>query len=113
MADGAQDFTNAVTYTVSAEDNQTTQDWTVTVTVRPLGINGNEVSVYPNPTNGAITIIGTKEAFVATIRNLEGKMIKRTNQKLIDLTDEQNGLYLVQVETKSGHHRLFKVLKNN
>jgi uncharacterized protein (TIGR02145 family) len=31
----AQDFTNAITYTVMAEDRATTQDWIVTVTIAP------------------------------------------------------------------------------
>ena len=35
---GTQDFTNSVTYTVTAEDEITTQDWVVTVTEAPNAI---------------------------------------------------------------------------
>lgn len=37
---GAQDFTNPVTYTVTAED-ESTQEWVVTVTARNIGIDGS------------------------------------------------------------------------
>lgn len=33
LSGAATDFTNPVIYTVTAEDRETTQDWTVTVTV--------------------------------------------------------------------------------
>lgn len=41
---GAQDFTSAVTFTVTAEDGETTQDWEVTITEAP-----NTVPTVANP----------------------------------------------------------------
>jgi hypothetical protein len=44
----AQDFTNTVTYTVTAEDGETTQDWVVTVTAA-LNTAADIISfVHPN-----------------------------------------------------------------
>ncbi len=48
----ANDFSSAVTYTVTAADGTTTQDWTVTVTAATLGIDKvdlNAFALYPNP----------------------------------------------------------------
>lgn len=47
------DFTNPVTYTITASDNETVQDWTVTVEVASsVGIDGASIrglKIYPNP----------------------------------------------------------------
>ena len=49
----ANDFTNPVTYTITASDGETIQDWIVTIDVAgSLGIEGNSyhgLRIYPNP----------------------------------------------------------------
>lgn len=110
---GAQDFSSPVTYSITAEDNSTVQDWVVTVMVQPLGINGREVSVYPNPTDGSLTLDGLDREFTASVLTMEGKLIKRTNQKFIDLTELQDGLYLIKIKTEDGSNQLFRVTKTN
>ncbi len=54
----ANDFTNSVTYIVTAEDGLTVQDWVVTVDIE-TGIHENSIrniNIYPNPFTNQTTI---------------------------------------------------------
>ena len=97
---GIQDFTNAVTYTVTAEDG-TTQDWEVTVTVEAaLGLEQEtEVSIYPNPATDWLSIESGKDVRVK-LMDLEGKIINMAAGRMIkiDLRSVQPGLYLLLID---------------
>ena len=54
----ANDFTNPVTYKVTAQDGTTTRDWTINVSIHS-GIETAEssaITIYPNPSNGRFTL---------------------------------------------------------
>jgi len=53
----AQDFTNPVTYTVTAQDGST-KDWTVTVTVQQLSLTSIYDIQYTSNSNGASPLVG-------------------------------------------------------
>jgi hypothetical protein len=56
------------------------------------------INFYPNPTNG-ILYIETDRDFRINIITLTGKVLfDKKNQKEIDLTDCQPGLYILQLE---------------
>lgn len=59
------------------------------------------MSVYPNPTNGNITI-QTEGEFTSTISNLEGKVLHSfngSNQTTSDLSAFDNGFYILKIDT--------------
>ncbi|MEP0114966.1 T9SS type A sorting domain-containing protein [Reichenbachiella sp.] len=104
--EGAQDFTNPVIYTVTAEDGSTTQDWTVTATVEPGEVTAiddseYEVRVYPNPASDWLTVISPNTS-TSNIQlfDLRGGLLmaqKLEGQTRISLQDLENGLYLLKL----------------
>ena len=96
---GAQDFTSAVTYTVTAE-NYEVQDWTVTVTEKvALGAERiKSLSVYPNPTTDFLRI-GADKSLTVQLVDLNGRTLQSAHGQHIqlDLRAIQSGMYLLQV----------------
>lgn len=104
----SQDVTGltAGDYTVIVDDGACTTEVTFTV----LNVLGNEtlelenVSVYPNPTEG-IAYIEFNGTFNFTIYNALGAVITSetaNNKATIDLTTLENGVYFIQVESENG-----------
>ncbi len=99
---GAQDFTNAVTYTVTAEDGSTTQDWVVTVTVEELALGLEDeiqIDVYPNPTSDFVRII-SDQTLTVKVMDLKGMTITQpiTGKNVtIDVRTLSQGTYLLQI----------------
>jgi hypothetical protein len=64
------------------------------------------INVYPNPSNGILTIDASKlngEPYQVMIYDLIGNLISNEqNATTIDLTDVKNGMYLVSIQSKSG-----------
>jgi len=67
-------------------------------------VSSTNVSVYPNPTVGMVYI--ETESNIK-LYNLQGILIKETFGKQIDLSDYQQGLYLLEIDNKT-----VKVIKN-
>lgn len=65
-------------------------------------INNSSVSVYPNPTNGILTVSDIEQNTQYTILSLSGEVVGKgevsVNSNKIDMTAIQNGFYLVQFE---------------
>ena len=100
------DFFSPVSYTVTAEDGTTTQDWLVTVTVKvsieDIAIKG--LSIYPNPSNGVFFINSEKELnnTKINIRDINGKSILSqflNSDKKVDISDSPAGIYFMQIIT--------------
>jgi hypothetical protein len=80
--------------------------------VTSLGVPSNafgnsDISVYPNPTNGQFSInLSTAKVVTVCVVNAVGKEIVRTNHHdsfiTIDIRDQANGIYLLQIQTESG-----------
>ena len=68
-------------------------------------LNKINVLVYPNPTNGIINIEGISD-FTYKIYSINGQLIesKNSNQKLIDLTYQKKGLYLINLYNTKGEN---------
>ena len=97
----SQDFSSSVTYTVTAEDGTTTQDWEVTVTVKAaLGLDqATEMSIYPNPATDWLSIESGEEVRVK-LMDVEGKAIYMAASRTIkiDMRSVQPGLYLLLID---------------
>ncbi|MDX2191104.1 MAG: Ig-like domain-containing protein [Bacteroidota bacterium] len=73
------------------------------------GFNTNDISIYPNPTNGAINVINntSNSQFVVKIHNLNGTVvfetvIQNSGNNLLDIKDLQSGIYFMELITEKG-----------
>lgn len=65
------------------------------------GIDENVTpSIYPNPTNGLIHV--ENEVTNMEVYNLIGQLVKATKENVIELTEQQAGIYILKVITPSG-----------
>jgi hypothetical protein len=85
------------------------------ITYCTVGINTNEISsnilIYPNPTNGIISIETDENVSVEIYNVLGEKVISITNHK-IDLSTFENGMYFVLLKDEIGeiikHEKIIK-----
>lgn len=113
---GAQNFTSSVTYTVTAEDGITTQNWSITVTVAEpaLGLaDAAEIDIYPNPVVNVLNIRSSNELSVQLI-DLKGNTLRKAEGSNLSMNVSQlpAGMYLLILDdgdTKSQR----RILKNN
>ena len=70
------------------------------VGIEELPIN---YSIYPNPTNGKVTIQNVESA-IETIQvfDLTGKMVFETRQTTFDITHLPTATYVIQIRTDKG-----------
>ncbi|MBN2682136.1 MAG: T9SS type A sorting domain-containing protein [Bacteroidales bacterium] len=105
----ANNFIVPVTYTVTAEDGTTEQDWLVTVTEEASGINnivGSNNMFFPNPSTGLVSFAGRADRIIIT--DIIGNIVKdivNPNNLTIDFSDNSQGIYFVKtikgLETKT------------
>ena len=80
-------------------------------------IKQSNVTIYPNPTNGNVTVDLGKSNTEATVKvfSIDGRLVETENlfnstQHIIHL-NRPSGIYFVQVTTKTGQTKTFRVLK--
>jgi hypothetical protein len=108
------DFSSAVTYTITAEDGTTTQDWTITSgTLSTQDIVFSEsLLIYPNPAPNKIYISTAHRLDTVKIYGINGKLLKElTPQKLDDryeiaIRGFSPGIYFI--EMMSGNKKAVK-----
>lgn len=71
----------------------------------------DNIKIYPNPTPGFIHVSGEKILEIK-IRNSAGKEIKLNDTDIIDISDQPDGLYLIEIVTEKGQFS-DKILKNS
>jgi hypothetical protein len=77
-------------------------------------ISKSKISIYPNPTNGLITI-ENEDISSFNLFNSLGKMIKTgvlNGTTTLDLNNFENGLYIIQMIDNQGNATSKKVIKN-
>jgi hypothetical protein len=120
IGDGQQQLyvdTSIFVITVTAEDGITTQNYIVTVInncgvdIKELQVTSNELRVYPNPTNGQLTIKNyeLKENTSVEIFDIVGKchLSLVTCNGIIDISHLANGMYFLKIDGK-----VVKIMKN-
>ncbi|MEO9871501.1 BspA family leucine-rich repeat surface protein [Ekhidna sp.] len=112
------DFTEPVTYTVTALDGTTTQDWTVTVTAVEILLGSEEqestMYIYPNPVKNLLHLETQKES-TAWLVDMNGRQVvpsKSGRSLLFNLDKLENGLYILMIKF-DGEIVTRKVLKTN
>ena len=113
--------THYVVYSVTDSCNFTTMDSTVIEVESCVGINENKslnnVSIYPNPTNGLVTVtLPTHNGTINySVSSVEGKIVSSQNNVslkniTIDLSDESKGIYLLKIEGDTSS-KTYKIIK--
>lgn len=77
------------------------------LSVDDLTSNDLNFNIYPNPTNGLVTIQTNKMNLVFSILDLSGKTLLTTSEKTIDISGFADGFYLIQSEL--GTFRIHKM----
>ena len=107
-----QNFTNPVTYTVTAQ-NGSKKQWTVTLTKQVTGINSvsqNEtIKIYPNPSSDFINLdLSNSDTKVLSIKisTIQGQIISEqiiTNLiEHISVANLSKGIYVLQLNSDKG-----------
>ncbi|AEA42545.1 T9SS type A sorting domain-containing protein [Fluviicola taffensis] len=76
----------------------------------------NSVSIYPNPAKSIVNILTEESVSAITVMNSEGKKINTpidVKYKQIDFSEIPNGVYLIQITTKSGVFNKNVVISRN
>ncbi|MBO7490185.1 MAG: choice-of-anchor J domain-containing protein [Bacteroidales bacterium] len=65
--------------------------------------NAEEInlSVYPNPTTGIVTVDGEGIKNVE-VMDMSGRMVMNTNNRTVDMTNLSNGIYMMRISTEKG-----------
>jgi hypothetical protein len=74
------------------------------------------VRIYPNPSNGVLTLSANSELRGAMFFDVTGRMVKKvdlngTINRTLDISDLNNGMYILQVETVDGISSSSKFIK--
>ncbi len=108
-----QNFSEDFIYTVTALD-QTQQEWTIIVEggyVSDINNIENQISIYPNPSNGIFTINNeqlTNNNGQLTITDITGKIIKQytitctERSQSVNLENQPKGIYFLTIKTEKG-----------
>lgn len=74
--------------------------------------NTNDIEIFPNPSDGNVTIIANPESFNLMFRSMDGRVISkhqfRNGETRHQLQNLQKGVYLIQAEWNTG--KVFKKL---
>ncbi len=77
-----------------------------------LEVQNNDITIYPNPTNGTIKIIGTERISNVTMLDLNGKAINYTmSNGEINLAGLQNGIYILKISDQENKSIFKKIMK--
>jgi len=134
VASTLNDYNNSETLaSVQLDEGMHTINWTITddngnfktclytITVNAyVGINdilNNDISIYPNPTNGILHINNTEGLNISKLElvDIAGKVIYNSqliNEKSeIDMSNQSNGIYFVRIQTDNQVY-IQKIIKN-
>jgi len=105
------------TVVVTAADGVTKVTYTITIDTT-TGVGDVEdkasIQVYPTVSGGEFTVEAEGATTLITVFNLAGSIVKQvqTNATIEKVTIDQNGLYIIKVES-DGVTELFKVIKKD
>lgn len=80
------------------------------LTIEDISPAENSAYVYPNPTADRI-YIQVDNIIKAELFDLMGRKVKATHQNQIDVSDMNNGSFILQVTTKNNNTQSFKIIK--
>ena len=88
----------------------------VTVTLELEAVNSvsenkwiEQIKVYPNPVGNYLNIMGPYETL--TLMDVNGRIIKKSGDKIIDVTNITSGLYFLKIKSKDNKIVTKKIIK--
>ncbi len=69
------------------------------------------LKIYPNPAKNNVSIEGLSAVQSVQIFSIQGQLMKRTTQKVIEISDLVNGIYFLEVEYTEGGRSRVKFVK--
>ncbi|MEZ4806303.1 MAG: FG-GAP-like repeat-containing protein [Flavobacteriales bacterium] len=81
----------------------------ITEVATAVGISG--VSLFPNPTEGMLTIGSEVSPTQVEVRNALGALVLRSTGRVLDLSDQARGVYSVTIITGNERHQQRVVLR--
>ena len=117
----AQNFTDDVIYTVTAQGGIVTQPWTVIVDIL-TGVNdlneNEKVTIYPNPANDVVNVKMNATISQIEIINLDGQLLLQSvfnnnnNEVTVNTSGLNNGIYFLRIVTSDGAiMKKFQIIK--
>ncbi|MCR9253168.1 MAG: M12 family metallo-peptidase [bacterium] len=111
----ARDFTNTQVYRITAEDQNTFQDWSITVSSEIVlsVIIEESLDVYPNPVDN-ILIVKSEEVVNVGLSDLKGKIVlplREGKAFQFDMHDLNKGVYFLIIQNEGMRHYK-KIMKN-
>jgi Zn-dependent metalloprotease len=106
----SQNFTSDVLYRVTAQDGSI-KNYVVKVSMLASTNDiSHQILVYPNPTENLIRVESSVQLNGLYLQDLNGKTIKQTNDKTLDLSKLNAGLFILKIETQQGiiYHKIIK-----
>ncbi len=91
-----------------------TQSVSACTGINSLFENNKELKIYPNPSNGIITIFGIEQNATISIYNTIGELIESTYTEkftvTINLSEYSNGIFFIKIKNNNGEaiHKLIK-----
>ncbi|TVZ54999.1 putative repeat protein (TIGR02543 family)/predicted secreted protein (Por secretion system target) [Lutibacter sp. Hel_I_33_5] len=74
--------------------------------------NNFDFKMFPNPTNGKLTVELKGQIKAIDLFNLQGQIVKKFTTKNINIHSISNGIYLMKITTEKGEVAIKKVIKN-
>ena len=71
---------------------------TITLGSEEFSIEADSVKVYPNPATSVLNIESNKTIRQIRVFNVLGKEILKTTSKVIDVSQLNQGIYLIEIE---------------
>jgi hypothetical protein len=97
------------TFALTADD-PTTTELRIDTDPNSVAEQADKAIVYPNPTDGRISISTTTSAQVS-IYDANGQKVMHGNGRCFDLSHLAPGLYLVEVIESTGQHHVERIMK--
>ena len=97
-----------------------TEDYTINI-VESLSLNdisiSENITIFPNPSNGSFNVRVDEKALDYEIFNLIGQRILKgkfnVGENLINLKNRQDGIYILKLQADNGQKRSYKLIKNS
>lgn len=86
-------------------------DWNSCYITVSIPENKNKLNVFPNPTNNFINIETTEQIESLTIIDITGRLVLLENNKVIDLSMLNAGIYFLRVKTNNDYF-IKTIIKN-
>lgn len=111
--DGDTDMDIVLTYQISGVNMYTTKIFKNNIATLSIEENVIEnIALYPNPTNSILNIKTSLVIKEVSIYSLLGETLFKTKLKTIDVSNLQDGLYILKVETENKLSQAFQFIKH-